>query len=880
MKAAFFAPETYRDGNKLIKSLTKKKLLEQQGENVLIREGLEKALDIVLNSAHCMCFQNESLQKKEQTLSFYYADGWYTGMLQDRKHSLLVCTRDREAVYMAFEDRLEAKGISDSFQPEKWEKLYGEPIVKPVREAMVIHSGNRLRRNRLSLAMLSNKYRLFLLMGEDGQKHGELQRDTQAAENWFGVLLRELDRLKAEGDALEKNAPPKEEPPGPKSEYQRIVESKGFPKTGVGFWFWCLRNMILGIPSALKGAAKKKFLSFLACLAWAAALFFYNMYATCYLNDTFALERRGRWGNLTPYLMAGTLRTPSQFKGLREDWGQIDTAFLIWPLWMLLTLIGRHLILQIKSKKLAFLKNLAGIPRAVGECRQYGYGRGNQLWVPFLAAWILGFLIMNPVTLFLAAAYCLLIFAQKDNGLVRFLMLWRCAKDRKGVEAGTRQEPRTEKYRLLFFHLGCGFLLYALISLALWHVVGYHFWIRLIVTMLMSIFALLQIFLPGAWSELRKNRAARVLLLAVAGGMAAACFSARYGIVLADDGGWSESGQTLGGLLQNAGFSTILGLTLMTIGLALGGPVAWVAAGSALAAAGVFTIGCTDTPAGDYVKKTSRQYFFGAEDGENKTILCTVTELAGFAAGFMNPAVHAGGTAVKLFYAGKVAGDVVSMVGDSASTAKDIVDYANGSGDVGIGDLLWDALGLSLDICRFSDDVVEAGEIFQKINLDGDAYHFVKEAGFFQKYDQMISERDGKFADIRTDVGARRQSALDLEATRHHQKTADIQDSIRRLQNGELTPPMHVDSDTYLQELNRSLQTEEILHADAMTQIREEFGSEARKLEQEIQKKFVKESKQLLDEVTADAVGNGYDAKELLDALKEFVETNFPGNEE
>ena len=40
------------------------------------------------------------------------------------------------------------------------------------------------------------------------------------------------------------------------------------------------------------------------------------------------------------------------------------------------------------------------------------------------------------------------------------------------------------------------------------------------------------------------------------------------GIVLADDGGWSESGRTLGGFLQNAGFSTIFGLSILTIGLA------------------------------------------------------------------------------------------------------------------------------------------------------------------------------------------------------------------------------------------------------------------------------------------------------------------------
>lgn len=871
VKKAFFEPETYQNSKKLLKSLTKRKLLEQQDENILLNAGLQRALDVIRSSAHCMCFQNETLQKKNQILSFYYADGQFAGMLQDEKNSLLVCTDDREAVYMAFESILEAKGISASFQAEKWEQLCGEKIEKPVREAVIVHSGNRVRRQRLSLAMVSDKHRLYLLGGEDAQKYDEIQRDVQPAANWFGVILRELGRLKDEGDSADGVPREKEEPPKPKSEYQRIVESEGFPKTGVGFWFWCLKKMLSGIPGAVREAAKKKFLSAFFYLAWAVLLFFYNMYSTCYINDTFMLNRRARWGNLTPYLMAGTMGTPSNIKGLNVNWGSIDTAFLVWPLMMLLTLIGRQLILQIKSRRLAFFGSLLEIPRTVRDCRQRGYGKGRQMWVPFLAVWILGFFIMNPVTLFLAAVYCLLIFAQNDNGLVRLCMLWRCAGNRKKVEAGIRREPEIEKYRILFFHMGCGFLIYALVSLVLWYAAGYHYWIRLIVTMLMAIFALLQIFWPGMMSDPGKMRKARSVVLLVVGCMAAAYFGSRYGIVLADDGGWSESGRTLGGLLQNAGFSTILGLTLMTIGLALGGPVTWVVAGSFLAGAGVFAIGCTDTKAGDYVRKTSRQYFFGPEDGESKTVLCTATELANFVAGFLNPAAGAGGTATKLFYAGKVATDVISMVGDSASTGKDIADFVNGSGDVSAGDLFMDVLGLSLDICGFSDDLAEAGDIFRKVDLDGDAYRYAKDAGFIDSYNEIQDTRNRELTDMQADVDARRQSALDLETSRHNQKVADIQESIGKVQSGDLTPPMNMDSDTYLRELNRSLQTEESIFADAMSEIRDQFGREARELEKEILERCGKEEMKLLDELTADMINKGYDAKDIYDKIKEFL---------
>lgn len=875
VKKAFFEPDTYQNHNKLLKSLVKKKLLEEQDGNVLMGDGLRQGLEVILNAAHCMNFQNELLRKKDQILTFYYADGKFAGILQDRKNSLLVCTEDKEALYMAFEGILEAKGVSASFQTEKWEKLHGEKIENPVREAVLVHSGNRIRRQRLTLAMVADKRRLYLLGGEDIWKYDQLERDTQSAASWFGVVLRELGRLKDEGDKAEGAGPRKEEPRKQKSEYRRIVETEGFPRSGPGFWFWCLRKIAAGFPGMIKGAAKKKFLSAFLFLVWGAVLFFYNMYATCYLNDTFMLDRRARWGNLTPYLMAGTMGTPSTIKGLNVNLGYIDTAFLVWPLMMLVTLIGRHLIRQIRTQKLGFLISLLGIPGDADECRRLGYGRGRQMWIPFLAVWIGGFFLMNPVTLFLAALYCMLIFAQKDNGLVRLCMLWRCAGNRKQVEAGTRPEPRSEKYRMVFFQMGRGFLIYAFVSLVLWFAAGYHFWIRLIVTLLMVLFALLQIFWPQVLSDPEKMRKARMILLLAAGGMAAAWFGSRYGIVLADDGGWSESGGYLGGLLQNAGFSTILGLTLMTIGLALGGPAAWVLAGSCLAGVGVFAIGCTDTKAGDYVRKTSRQYFFGPEDGETKTLFCTATEIANFVAGFLNPAAGSSGTAMKLFHGGQLVSDVVSTLGDSAATGKDLAEFMAGTGEVSTGDLLLDVLGLGLDFYGFYGDLKDADAVFEEVNLKGDAYRYEveDEGNFFDQYDDIQNQKNQEVSDMQADIGARKQAELDAETGRHNQKVDDIQESIRKTQNGEVTPPMDVDKDTYLRELSRSLGCEENVFADTMSEIRARYGQEARQLEDEILKKFSREEWKLLIDETVGLVGDGYDYHDIYSKLKDSLKS-------
>ena len=84
---------------------------------------------------------------------------------------------------------------------------------------------------------------------------------------------------------------------------------------------------------------------------WAVVLFVYNMYITCYFNDTFMLDRRARLGNLSPYLMGATLRTPCDLKGFDLNLGLINTTFLVAPLFAVLTFLARQLFTQIRNRK-------------------------------------------------------------------------------------------------------------------------------------------------------------------------------------------------------------------------------------------------------------------------------------------------------------------------------------------------------------------------------------------------------------------------------------------------------------------------------------------------------------------------------------------------
>lgn len=335
---AFFQPGTYRNGKSILANLYKRGLAEEQEGNILLREGLEKALDRILDSPHCMNFQNALLQKKKQILSFYYADGAYVGVLLEQKNAKVVMAEEEDALYKAFEKQLEDRTVSSDFRPEYWNVLWrGEDstgenrgILRPVREARITHSGNRVQRERFSTAMVAG--------GGKGDK----------------------------------------ESPREKSPYQKVTSIPDFPKSGAGFLFWSLKRILMGLPGMVWGMIRRKSLALLLYPLWGLALFLYNMYMTCYYNDTFMLDRRAKLGNLSPYLMAATLQTPSGLKGLKGKWGLIDTGFLIWPLMMVLTLLLRHLILQLRQKKAGFFADLFRIPAAVRDCRTQKDGDGKS----------------------------------------------------------------------------------------------------------------------------------------------------------------------------------------------------------------------------------------------------------------------------------------------------------------------------------------------------------------------------------------------------------------------------------------------------------------------------------------------------------------------
>ena len=883
----FFAPETYKNGKKILASLVKKDLVVEQEGNILVREGLEKALDRILDSLYCMNFQNVLLHKKGQILTFYYADGAYVGVLLDKKETRVVSAPEEEILYRAFEKQLEDKSASQDFRPEYWDGLWRGPdaseenrgIQKPVREAGITHSGNRRQKENFHTALVADGRKVQVIRGVDSLPWKSLDRETVSVQDWYGVICKELKRLKTESQKKNgegQSGSGKEDRTKEKSEYQQAVAAPNFPKSRLGFLFWSLKRIITGLPRMILGMVKKKSLALLIYPLWGVFLFFYNMYMTCYYNDTFMLDRRSRLGSLSPYLMAGTLNTPSSLKGLQLNWGYIDTSFLVWPLMMLLTLLGRQLILQLKQRKVfGFLCDLVEIPRSVKECLNRGYGKGRSMWIVLAAAWIIGFVIMNPITIFLSALLLLLMFAQGTrNGMVQLAFLWECAGHRKQIDAGQRPEPDSRKYRIMLFHGSMGMGLYGLVSLLLWFAVDYNWWIRLVVTVLMVLFAMMQVFMPGAMTGRFRSRAAAIFLFCLVALCAAAVFGGNAGVVFADDGGWSESGRTLSGLLHNAGFSAILGISLLTIGLSLGFPLAGVAIASLIVGGGTFLTGLTDTKAGDYVRKSARQYFYGPEDGENKTIFCTATELLNFAASFANPTAEMSGMALKVFQGGKLAGDVVSTIGDVASTYDDVLAYVNGSGN--FGDLMWDSIGLALDIQGMKGDFDDFKHVIDTPGISGRDLN----KSLRDEYQDIQQSRNSDISNLENSINSRRQVELDAENLRHQTKMEEIQNAIQSLDNGEIVPPAGLDPDTYRRALNDSLGAEIGINADNLSNIRDAYSRELQDATQQIMDRFSKEKREWFQNLTQNLIDHGYNIKDEWDNLKDFLTTNGFGSEE
>lgn len=197
--------------------------------------------------------------------------------------------------------------------------------------------------------------------------------------------------------------------------------------------------------------------------------------------------------------------------------------------------------------------------------------------------------------------------------------------------------------------------------------------------------------------------------------------------------------------------------------------------------------------------------------------------------------------------------------------------YINGSKDVGLGDLLWDTLGLGLDFYGMKGDYEDFKKVLDTPGVKGkDLYQ-----PFRERQQEIQDSRQNALTDMENNLNSRRQAELDAENLRHENKMDDIRNTIDRLENGEIAPPAGVDRDTYLRELNRSLGAETTINADNLSNIRDAYRKEMQDNINQILDTYSQKERKLVQETVRDLIqDHGYDVKGEIDNLQDFLSTN------
>ncbi len=353
------------------------------------------------------------------------------------------------------------------------------------------------------------------------------------------------------------------------------------PASWLGFWAWRIKRIFLGLKLS-KSAFLLLLKALLAFVAVSAASYYFNIFFWAWLNDSMWIGWGKGYGNVAGFLIPGGafntgngiigLEPLAVFLNLFFKQGSnysVPNGLLAWPFTLAVGCLVTYLISNILTRGLTgVLRDVAGIPVYL----HHYAGRGSKkLWKFLLEgvfyATVIGFVVVNPFAVPLLGVYILLCFGQEaDNPRVIGLFLRRCRLYKKAEKGGGKagEKPLLADTMLQIFSLGLGFFVYSLLNLLVWNLFAYHFFARLIFSLLL---AAMTLTLSGG--ARRKKLGKAMGMMAITTGVLALSHVTAF----AHDGGASESGGTWTGLTRNAGFkdmdaSSKLGVAGMNIGAA------------------------------------------------------------------------------------------------------------------------------------------------------------------------------------------------------------------------------------------------------------------------------------------------------------------------
>lgn len=449
-----------------------------------------------------------------------------------------------------------------------------------------------------------------VLTGEVENNHLESfsveQLDDKVLENIERIFSSNTEDHPESGDdnaqkkeQREKNKEPEDET-YTKFSFQRLSENQNFPHGIIALLKVQILNWIKQFTNL-----KRLAVLVIAQLVFALLVLLWNMYGMCYLNDTFRISQESFLGSATAYLFGGTVGSRNELKGmsfLKKDFNTVlisGSFYCLFGIWFR-SLLGTIL----HGKVLESISNYFGFPRRI---RQYVQRSDRNIrdyiWTGVIIAAPIGFLLWNPFTTVLLAMLLMMSCVKADDSSIAVpVMLFRSASCYQKVMEGKKKRPLFADVELRLFGISIGFFAYSAVNLIIWLLFDYNIWVRLIFTVLLVIMAL---FGLGILKINKPEKVAACLVMLVV--CSVLVVLANNGIVLADDGGWTESGGTLAGLFTNAGFATILGISALMAVTTLGGSLVVAGILGGIVASGSFLWSST-TETG---RKTAADFMLG-----------------------------------------------------------------------------------------------------------------------------------------------------------------------------------------------------------------------------------------------------------------------------
>ncbi|MEE1249727.1 MAG: hypothetical protein UHU19_10965 [Lachnospiraceae bacterium] len=542
----------------------------------------------------------------EKIIVFGKMNDFYFSMVQDaEKNEVLVMADSKlDILYQEITPELKKKDVNAQFELDKVNKELEQMGIndrfkeKQQFQLVMLSTDNRTGHEKgESVLFHVGKKSFEMLTGEVGKHPIERAGITELDDRIKQFIV---ERCKESDGEKKKQGKEDKEQENQTQNYKQQAKKSSEPYTKFSFENLVFQeNFPHSIPELLKMQFKniRKHLSrqtikkclcmFGIQLLFGILIMLWNMYGMCYLNDSFRMDGYSFLGSATAYLFSGVVGRKNTIKGLTLFHNAFNTILFVGPLYFLLGIVFRSFFASWKHGGfLAFFKNLFRFPNRLMQYSKNSEKKfSDYIWRGILFAAPIGLLLFNPFTVGLLAL--LLFFScvkADDSNLAVPVMVFCCAARYNKVKEGRKKTPVFADIQLQIFGISVGFMLYTVVNAGVWFLFNFNLLVRVIFTILLMLLALIKL------GMIKTNKAQKTVacLVLVMLGSVLVIFAQNGMVLYADDGGWTESGGTLWGLMANLGFSTILGLSVVLGICALAGAVVPALILGGLVAGGAF----------------------------------------------------------------------------------------------------------------------------------------------------------------------------------------------------------------------------------------------------------------------------------------------------